>query len=253
MTEEIDRAVRTLTPVEGPFGPRRLRVFVPGHDDAAVRPLLLLLDGQNVFGDEGSFAGGWHAHAAAASVVRRRDATAPVVAALDHGGERRFAEMSAWPVQGHAGEAGAFFAWVATAVLARLREEAGVVLAPERVFIGGSSMGGLGALYAHFAEPQAFGGALCMSPSFWVGDGAVLDWVAGRQAPPTSRIYLDCGVREGRGRVAVLAQRMAEHLAARGWGPERLRWRLDPKGAHNERSWRRRLPAALRFLVPRPR
>lgn len=253
MTEALDRAVRTLTPVESPWGPRRVRVFVPGAGDASVRPLLLLLDGQNAFGDEGSFAGGWHAHVAAARQVRRRDATAPVVAALDHGNERRFAEMSAWPVQGQAGDAAAYFAWVAAAVLPRLRDEAGVVLGPERVFVGGSSMGGLGALYAHFAEPQAFGGALCMSPSFWVHDGAVLDWVAGRQAPWTSRIYLDCGAREGRGRMAPLAARMAERLAARGWGPDRLRWRLDTKGAHNERSWRRRLPGALRFLFPIPR
>ena len=37
MTEPLDRAVRTLTPVEGPFGPRRVRVFVPGDGDAAVR------------------------------------------------------------------------------------------------------------------------------------------------------------------------------------------------------------------------
>jgi hypothetical protein len=27
-------------------------------------PTLYLFDGQNVFGDEGSFAGGWHTHAA---------------------------------------------------------------------------------------------------------------------------------------------------------------------------------------------
>jgi predicted alpha/beta superfamily hydrolase len=87
-----------------------------------------------------------------------------------------------------------------------------------------------------------------MSPSFWVGDGAILDWVRDQPRPPFSRVYLDSGMREGRGTLLPLVARLAGHLAARGYGDLNLRFRTDPKGLHSEQSWRRRLPAALRFL-----
>jgi hypothetical protein len=41
---------------------------------------------------------------------------------------------------------------------------------------------------------------------------------------------------------------MTAHLAGRGYDDDRLMFRPDSRGAHNEASWRRRLPKALRFL-----
>ena len=66
--------------------PRRVRIHVPPGVERGA-PLLVLFDGQNVFGDEGSYAGGWHADAAAdalPSTVRR-----PIVVGIDHGGVDR--------------------------------------------------------------------------------------------------------------------------------------------------------------------
>jgi hypothetical protein len=63
-----------------------------------------------------------------------------------------------------------------------------------------------------------------------------------------TRIYLDMGAREDKGRQLPIAAAMAEHLTSRGWNADTLLWRPDAKGGHNEASWRRRLPKALRFL-----
>ena len=114
--------------------------------------------------------------------------------------------------------------------------------------VGGSSMGGLAALYAHFARPEEFGGALSMSPSLHVGRNAIFAWLAAQPTPPLSRVYLDCGVREGRGMLLPLAARVAAQLTARGYDTDRLRFRADPRGTHSEKCWRRRTPSALRFL-----
>src|SRR5262249_1342947 len=126
--------------------------------------------------------------------------------------------------------------------------ELALVPGPFGSVIGGSSMGGLAATYAHFAHPETFGGALVMSPSYWLGEGAIVRWVAERPRPPVSRIYLDCGLREGRWTVLRLVTEMADPLPARGYGCDDLMFRPDAKGAHNERSWRRRLPKALRYF-----
>jgi hypothetical protein len=48
-----------------------------------------------------------------------------------------------------------------------------------------------------------------------------------------------------------LALRLAAILRQRGFDEAALRWRPDARGVHNERHWRRRLPAALRHLFRR--
>ena len=110
------------------------------------------------------------------------------------------------------------------------------------------SMGGLAAMYAHHRHPDVFGGAICMSPSFWFAKGAILRFVEETPRPPISRVYLDCGAREGGGRMLPFVERMAKKLRGRGYPPEQLMMRADQRGAHNERHWRRRLPLALRFM-----
>ena len=249
------RGLITLGPFEpAGFPPRRVRVHVPrrtGGLGPAERPTLLLFDGQNVFDDEGSFAGGWYAHQAADRLLPSRQAVAPVVVGLDHGGVRRLSELSAWPEAGQPGEADRFLDWVVGELLPRLAAEIGIATGAAHVVVGGSSMGGLGALYAHFRHPDQFGGALVMSPSFWVGQRAIFEYVAGRPKPPRSRVYLDCGAREAGGKMLPVVRDMAERLRARGYAPEELLFRADPRGTHNERHWRRRLPLALRFLFRR--
>jgi hypothetical protein len=76
--------------------------------------------------------------------------------------------------------------------------------------------------------------------------------VAAQPAPEVSRIYLDCGVREGRGTAPPQVAAMAAHLASRGYDDDHLRFRADPRGAHSEATWRRRLPRELRFFYLAP-
>jgi len=198
-------------------------------------PLLLLFDGQNVLGDEGSFAGGWHADGAVDRLPRT--VARPLVAAFDHGGVARMSEL--WS------HLDATLDAIEHHLLPALRARYGV----STVIPGGASLGGLAALAAHLRRPQVYGGALVMSPSLWVGGGALF-----RELPPHprpgARIYLDMGQRE-KGQMWPLAQRLAAMLHSRGFDEAALRWRPDARGVHNERHWRRRLPAALRYLFRR--
>lgn len=230
------------------FRQRQVRIYVPSdHRADGTRPLLLLFDGQNVFGDEGSFAGGWHA-AEAVDAVGRRGRNIPLIVGLDNGGPDRLAELSAWKVEGTEGRVAAFMDWVVGALLPRVQRTFGTCPGPLGAVVGGSSMGGLASIWAHFHHPEAFGGALALSPSLWVARGQLFGFVQKRPRPSISRIYLDAGALEGGGRMLELAGRMAKALARRGYDPEQLHFRADPKGRHNERAWRRRLPHALRFM-----
>ncbi len=227
---------------------RRVRAYAPyGHDHARPRPLLVLFDGQNVFGDEGSYAGGWHAHSALDRFTVLKRPVAPVIVAIDHGNTARIDELTAWHDGRHGGKLDTLLSWLCDALVPLARRTLGLRERPLDTIIGGSSLGGIAALYSHFARPDVFGGCLAMSPSLWFAGGKIFNYVAGRKPTP-SRIYLDCGQKEARGMMFQHAERMAKSLMARGWGEDTLLWRPDAKGTHAERHWRRRFPKALRFL-----
>ncbi len=241
--------VNVVGPLAVPgFDPRPVRIYLPRTwDPAEPHFALYLYDGQNVFHDEGSFSGGWYAHEAAEKLARA-GRPVPVVIGIDHGGEGRIRELAPFECQGCASQAEGFLGWVTGTLIPALTAELNLVRGPFGAVVGGSSIGGLAALWSHFRYPATFGGALVLSPSFWVDDEAIFRDLAARATPEVSRIYLDCGTREGRGTLLPLVARMAAHLAGRGYNADHLLFAPDPRGAHNERSWRRRLPKALRYL-----
>ncbi|HVY47834.1 MAG TPA: alpha/beta hydrolase-fold protein [Minicystis sp.] len=238
--------VQLLGPFEAPgFSPRHVRVYAPQGRETAGAKALYLFDGQNVFGDEGSHAGGWHVHEALDALGPQ----APVCVAIEHGGVARADELGPWWTPRGGGRGRAFLAWVAEGLVPRLAGELGLSTRPEDVVIGGSSMGGLAALFAHHEHPARFGGVLAMSPSLWFADGALVEHVRAAPRPWTSRIYLDAGGREGGG-MAAGCERLAAALRDKGYGERDLRYVFDAVGGHCEAAWRARVPGALAFLFP---
>lgn len=241
-----------------PLRARRARAYVPKTPAGRRRPALVLFDGQNVFGDEGSYAGGWHAHGAVDRIAARGPIVAPIIVAVDHGGEERIDELAPWSDGKRGGKLDALLDLVTKEILPAARAKLPLLEIP--AIIGGSSMGGLAAVYAHLTRPGDFRGALAMSPSLWFARGRALEEATRGRLPERSRFYLDAGAREVKGALLSTCQALAGVLRARGWadgGPrvaggargDRVLWfRPDPKGTHAEAHWRRRLPAALRFL-----
>ncbi len=200
-----------------------------------------MFDGQNVFGDQGSYAGGWHTHEAVDRLARvGRGETAPVVVAIENGGVERIREMGS-EVRGFAED-------VATVLLPRLQLDFNLQGAEGRA-VTGASLGGLAALFAHLDHPEAFGAGIAMSPSLWFAQRRYFRTLAEMRIPERSRLYIDAGRRES---VHMYhdAQELAGILQRRGH--PNLMWRPDAKGGHHERHWRRRLPKALRFAFARP-
>ena len=138
----------------------------------------------------------------------------------------------------------------------------------------GSSHGGLAAFYTAARRSDAFSAAIAMSPSVWAGldynrqpsdtplaGAPLMEALASglRGAPPT--LWLDWGlVRTGgdhneiiEARATERTRELAAHLQeAFGYTlGDTLYVHEDPTGGHDEASWGRRLPLALRALFPR--
>jgi predicted alpha/beta superfamily hydrolase len=237
----------------GPFtvpglAPRLIRIYLPRtYDPAEPHFALYMFDGQNVFDDLPSFSGGWHLHETVEGLARSRRPQ-PVVIGIDHGGPGRNLELSPFAFEAEPGQASVLLDWITGSLVPALTAELNLVPPPLGAVVGGSSMGGLASFWAHFHYPRTFGGALVMSPSFWVANQAIFLDTAAQPTPEVSRIYLDGGAREAKGQVVETVKKMVEHLTERGWDSDRLMWRADARGTHSEASWRRRLPKALRFM-----
>jgi predicted alpha/beta superfamily hydrolase len=235
----------------GPFviprvGQRVVRIYQPrSKKQDALRPLLVMWDGQNIFGDHGSFAGGWHVHQA---IDRRskRGKRAPIVVGIDNGGLQRGRELSPWHPRGSLSEH--LLDWLELKLIPYLAQHYPIDTAAPQVAIGGSSLGGLNALYAHLTRPHAFGSALAMSPSLWFAGPRMFRLVERAKPAEFSRIYLDCGGKEGDGTLAQQAEEMSRLLRQRGWRGKKLKWRLVKRGTHHEKHWKSRMPGALKFL-----
>lgn len=237
--------------IPGIHGTRGCTIYFPPdyfHNHHALYPVAYLFDGQNVFGDAGSFSGGWHVH----QLLNERAAkgkVVPIVVGIHHGGHHRMEDLSPWGVgRGHRGHADAMLDWVVGSLRRFVAEDLRVLQGPEHTLVGGSSLGGLAALYAGFRHPDVFGRVLAMSPSIWVHRGAVLEHARTARLQRGARYYIDAGGREGAGMMQY-AEHLAGILEARGLtAGEGLMWRPDKRGSHNERNWNRRLPKAIRFL-----
>src|SRR5690242_3554823 len=74
-----------------------LTVYLPpGYTASNERyPVAYMFDGQNLFGDEGSYSGGWHLHEAL-DAQAAKGKRVPIVIGIHHGGASRISELSPW-------------------------------------------------------------------------------------------------------------------------------------------------------------
>lgn len=223
-------------------------------------PVLYMQDGQNLFDATTSYSSEWRVD----ETMQRlsREGLEAMVVGVPHAGDQRIAEYSPFTDPYHgAGRADHYLAFLADTVKPLVDRDFRTLPGREHTGIMGSSMGGLVSLYAFFRCPHLFGFAGVMSPSLWLADQAIFDFVAGA-APNPGRLYLDVGTRELGGsqtersarshsrRYYGSVRRMKRLLVQKGY---RLRHNLlvveEAYAGHNEEAWSGRLPNALRFLL----
>ncbi len=226
-------------------------------------PVLYMQDGQNLFDAYTSYAGEW---AVDETMLRLADEGYEAIIVGIPNNDRRMFEYSPYAdkwLRMNEGQGNAYLAFL-TETLKTLIDKDFRTL-PDRYHTGiaGSSMGGLISLYAYFKCPHIYGFCGALSPSHWVGNSAIFQTIEHTSFFP-GKIYLDIGGQEGnpatrRHKTGSLenpyllaVRRLSEVLIKKGFAPGyHLRYVEDLLGKHNEEAWARRLPDALRFLIPR--
>ena len=113
----------------GPFtvpafaGERHVRVYLPSEQpEGDPLPVLYIFDGQNIFHDDPSAAGGWYLHHAAHD-LHAEGKLAPVIVGIDHGGADRIHELSPFPFEDSRGDADHLIDWLVDELVPRIHRE----------------------------------------------------------------------------------------------------------------------------------
>ena len=267
-------------------GDRTIRVFVPiGYEGGTQRyPVLYLQDAQQLF-SPGPY-GDWRVDETLDSLVARGRLPGLIVVGVDNS-PRRWEEYgpwanrvmhrwvdSSWARAAEGGQASAYVGFLVNTVKPEIDRRYRTRPGREHTGIGGSSMGGLVALYAALERPDVFSKVMAMSTAVWfaedggpwLADNRLLRQIGAGIAPRNVRFYLDVGteersratdpdVRDGAGGPVAYpraylegSRAVVEALRAGGVADSSLRFVVDSGAPHHERAWAARLAPALIWL-----
>ncbi len=250
--------------------PRRVDVWLPPGYSAHPRrryPVLYVHDGQNLFDPATAYGGvDWGIDEAMNRLIAQGAVRPAIVVGIWNTPERLAEYTPQQAVHGPVASTGidgfaplpraalrgdAYLDYVVRtlkpAIDARFRTRRG----RDDTFALGSSMGGLAALYAVARRPDVFGGAAALSTHWPAADGATVPWLAAHlPAAGAHRFYFDRGTQTLDAAYAPYQTRMDVAMRNAGFRPG-VDWitHVEPGAAHDERAWRARIDAPLRFLL----
>jgi predicted alpha/beta superfamily hydrolase len=233
---------------------RQITVYLPDGYDQGDRPypVLYMLDGQNLFDRQRSFAGEtWRLHEAADAAIGDRTAAPLIVVGVDHAGPGRADEYTPTrdPKKDSGGRAADHLRMLVEELKPQIDARYRTLADSRSTAIGGSSLGGLFSLYAALTRPDVFSRAAAVSPSVWWDARAILRDVGAFMGATRPRLWVDIGGREG-DEALTGARALRDALRARGWSPDEFRYHEQRRAEHNERAWAGRVRRVLEFLFP---
>jgi predicted alpha/beta superfamily hydrolase len=230
---------------------RDILVWLPFSYDGQKRyPVIYMHDGYNLFDAHTSFAGEWQVDETLAQLAE--EGLEAIVVGIPNN-EQRLLEYSPFAdrrFKMEESKGDSYIRFIVETLKPIIDADFKTYTDVAHTGMIGSSMGGLISMYAHLRYGHVFGFVGAMSPSFWFANGSIIDMV--NQTPfPTGRLYLDIGAKETRYGAKYMAgvKNLADTLYSKGYSKQTLMYFEDEQGQHNETSWAKRLPRALRFLL----
>ncbi|HUO61520.1 MAG TPA: alpha/beta hydrolase-fold protein [Candidatus Acidoferrales bacterium] len=242
---------------------RNLRIWLPpGYSDPANAgrryPVLYMLDGQNLFDECTGFGHQeWKVDEKLTRMIAEGKIPPLIVVGIDNAGAKRAYEYLPYRdnVQQPAMEEVAgkrFPEFLGSEVLPWIDAHYRTKTGPENTAIGGSSYGGIAALWALLMREDLFSMGIVESPVLLIGNAQLV-----RDTKPLpygpAKVFLATGGSESEMPAAnvmevELVKMLAENLRNAMLRHTEVMLVVEEKAKHNESAWGNRFPAAIEFL-----
>lgn len=227
-------------------------VYLPAdydESDDTRYPVLYMFDGHNLFTDEeATFGKCW-----GLEEYLDRTRTPLIVAAVEcnHEGNMRLSEYSPVTFDFHGqrikGRGKKYMDWLVSCFKVWVDEHFRTLPDRDNTFIAGSSMGGLMTVYALAKYGKYFSRGAALSPSLWVQNGEIPDFITRAKFAADCVLFTDYGTKEFKnhspqrrlfGDVFALLCEKGVAVTAR----------VVPGGTHSEASWEKEIPYFMSTL-----
>lgn len=237
---------------------RMLHVYLPEDYENETRhyPVLYMFDGHNLFYDEdATFGRSW-------GLKRWLDEhTAPLIVVgveCNHEGNRRLEEFSPYDFSDTTvgfihGQGKELMEWMSSDLKHWIDHAYRTLPGKQHTAIGGSSMGGLMALYAVVHHCDIYSKAAVLSPFIYRLKEELLTEIQACPKLRSHKIYISWGSDEFRSKqqLALASGRILELMRSLEEKEARVYPNLVFKGRHNEESWEQELDTVLPWLFTR--
>ena len=238
---------------------RMLHIWLPeGYDHSQEHyPVMYFFDGHNLFRDEDAtygkswgmqeFLEGWSKPMILVGIE------------CGHEGYERLSEYMPYPSEGWFGQfdpqGEATMDWIVGEIKPMIDREYRTIPFRECTAIGGSSMGGIMALYAAVHYNRWFSKAACVSTAMGFCMGPLFEDLHSSSLSPDTRIYLSWGTREARkdhhDRSDRSSQTYHNHKAVSDYLRKQkctVKLHCQVGGGHCEADWEKLVPGFMHFL-----
>lgn len=230
---------------------RTAYVYLPvGYDESETRySVLYMFDGHNLFTDEeATFGKCW-----GLEKFLDENEVPLIVAAVEcnHEGNGRLSEYSPVSFNFHGqrivGRGKKYMDWLVGTFKPLVDENYRTMPDRANTMIAGSSMGGLMTLYALAKYGKYFSRGAALSPSLWVQEGEVPDFITKTNFRNDTVLFTDYGTKEFKNHSPQrwLFGETFKILCEKGVA---VTARIVPGGTHSEASWEREIPYFLKTL-----
>ncbi|MFD2512889.1 alpha/beta hydrolase-fold protein [Pontibacter locisalis] len=219
----------------------------PGYESGTKQyPVLYMHDGQNIFDPStSSFGTDWQIDETADSLIRIGAIEPVIIVGINNTPDR-----SEEYTPGKKGSA--YMDFVVNTVKPFIDQTYRTKKEREHTFTGGSSAGGIMSFMLAWEYPAIFSKAICMSPAFKIQHIDFVKDVRSYQGEKKRLyFYIDNGGLELEERLQPGIDEMLIALEEKGYveGKDFI-WIKDATAKHNEAAWAKRMPVALKAILP---
>ena len=247
MTE--GKIVELSLPYDGKLkGNRRVRVYVPAHEEGEKLPVIYMTDGQNLFEEETTRFGSWYTREAVED-ERAHSGRAAIIVGIHNDTPRRTPELAPGSIGKIRGflvrhlilpdpEGDVFDRFVMQTVKPAVEAQFPVKTGAENTAFCGSSSGGLFAFYMNFAHPDEFGAVGAFSPAllgFYQKDWK--HFIEAGMRPVMPLLYVYTGNGNTKEREMFRSVEWVRPMLEAVYPTERLHIVIRPDQLHNESAW----------------